>query len=144
MLHDLSKRGCSSKEGNGSVLRRGEKPEADAESGVTELREISWRWTYALLRAPLLPSCFSVVMSATSAVPSSSTNSVPAKPRQKRHQVPRACAHCAMKHSSCSESRPCTRCVKHGLECVERPRKRRRPASTSCSSQPVLSALFSR
>lgn len=43
----------------------------------------------------------------------------------KRHQVARACLHCAQAHLSCEDPRPCDRCVRKGLECIERPRKGR-------------------
>jgi hypothetical protein len=44
---------------------------------------------------------------------------------KKRHQVSKACQHCAASHLSCNDHRPCERCVKRGLNCEERPRKRR-------------------
>eukprot|EP01126_Amoeba_proteus_P054885 TRINITY_DN6774_c0_g1_i12.p1 TRINITY_DN6774_c0_g1~~TRINITY_DN6774_c0_g1_i12.p1 ORF type:complete len:387 (-),score=73.37 TRINITY_DN6774_c0_g1_i12:41-1201(-) len=44
----------------------------------------------------------------------------------KRKQVRRACATCAAAHVACSETRPCCRCVKRGIQCLERERKKRR------------------
>lgn len=39
----------------------------------------------------------------------------------KRKKTSRACLACRKSHLSCDESRPCKRCVKKGIECVERP-----------------------
>eukprot|EP01126_Amoeba_proteus_P048991 TRINITY_DN5698_c0_g1_i17.p1 TRINITY_DN5698_c0_g1~~TRINITY_DN5698_c0_g1_i17.p1 ORF type:complete len:107 (-),score=4.28 TRINITY_DN5698_c0_g1_i17:71-391(-) len=44
----------------------------------------------------------------------------------KRKQVRKACAACAAAHVACSETRPCYRCVKRGIQCVDRERKKRR------------------
>jgi len=51
----------------------------------------------------------------------SSNNSRP----KKRLQVPRACMNCRKMHTGCETERPCKRCVQHGLECVDLPRKKR-------------------
>lgn len=52
----------------------------------------------------------------------------PASPKRggKRKQVRRACAACAVAHVACSDSRPCFRCLKRGIQCVDRERKKRR------------------
>lgn len=97
---------------------------------------------------PTHPSLFpQLLMSSERKLSDTAATSTPTpaakpEPRQKRHQVPRACAYCALKHSSCSETRPCTRCVAHGLECVERPRKRRR-APEGYSTPPTSTLPYS-
>jgi hypothetical protein len=40
-------------------------------------------------------------------------------PRRKRAQVSRACTRCKSLQKGCSESRPCRRCVKAGLPCID-------------------------
>lgn len=43
-----------------------------------------------------------------------------------KRKVAVACVHCAKSHVTCNEGRPCSRCVKKGLQdsCVDAPRKR--------------------
>lgn len=45
--------------------------------------------------------------------------------KQPRKQVKSACSNCRKSKTACSSSRPCTRCVSHGLSCQDLPRKQR-------------------
>eukprot|EP01125_Pyxidicula_operculata_P020601 TRINITY_DN7646_c0_g1_i1.p1 TRINITY_DN7646_c0_g1~~TRINITY_DN7646_c0_g1_i1.p1 ORF type:complete len:452 (+),score=85.69 TRINITY_DN7646_c0_g1_i1:48-1403(+) len=45
---------------------------------------------------------------------------------KKRTQVKVACAHCRKCHLACDPQRPCKQCLKHGVECIDTPRKKQK------------------
>jgi hypothetical protein len=49
------------------------------------------------------------------------------KPRAKRKQVKSACINCRKRKTGCDDERPCSKCVRNGLEatCIDVPRKKR-------------------
>ena len=51
----------------------------------------------------------------------------------KRRQVKNACVHCQKACKKCDEFRPCSRCIKYGLEtsCYDSPRKLRSPKDSA-------------
>ncbi|CDO95799.1 unnamed protein product [Kluyveromyces dobzhanskii CBS 2104] len=74
-------------------------------------------------------------------------------PPKRIKKVSVACVHCAKSHVTCDEKRPCTRCVRKGLQgtCVDAPRKRVKYLSDvpedqlpsvlrSCGQEPPFSA----
>eukprot|EP00818_Percolomonas_sp_WS_P007581 CAMPEP_0117443232 /NCGR_PEP_ID=MMETSP0759-20121206/4585_1 /TAXON_ID=63605 /ORGANISM="Percolomonas cosmopolitus, Strain WS" /LENGTH=654 /DNA_ID=CAMNT_0005235193 /DNA_START=273 /DNA_END=2237 /DNA_ORIENTATION=+ len=65
----------------------------------------------------------SSVQSNSSSSPASNSNnsSKTNKPtlKRKRVAVSKACYHCRRAHAKCSDTRPCTRCVRRGVACVE-------------------------
>jgi hypothetical protein len=50
----------------------------------------------------------------------------------KRKKTNKACLSCRKSHLSCEETRPCKRCIKKGIDCVEQPVQ---PKCTSCPVQ---------
>lgn len=86
--------------------------------------------------------CFSSTSPSTSASSSSSTRA--SSPQyhdysrpQKRKQVKRACLNCQKACKGCADTRPCPRCVVHGLaeSCVDAPRKSDRKLKTKDQQQ---------
>jgi len=87
------------------------------------------------------------VQMPTFPVPSAQTGRIavierkePTQPRKRRKQVAYACVNCAAGHLSCSETLPCERCVKKGLDCVQRPRKKLKLSNDSTPSSEPLGA----
>jgi PAS domain-containing protein len=74
----------------------------------------------------------SVSDTATTTTTTTTTPAVPVRRVRKRRvpptKVARACVHCKNAHITCEEKRPCTRCIKKGLQdsCVDAPRKARK------------------
>ena len=75
--------------------------------------------------------------SSTSPIHNSSFSS-PSRPQTKRKQVKNACTNCQKACKKCDDQRPCSRCVKYGIEdsCVNSQRKeRKRKDSTYSASE---------
>jgi hypothetical protein len=62
--------------------------------------------------------------------------SSPSRPESKRKQVKNACTNCQKACKKCDDQRPCTRCVKYGIEdsCVNSQRKERKRKDSSYSA----------
>ncbi|EFC42005.1 ankyrin domain-containing protein [Naegleria gruberi] len=56
-----------------------------------------------------------------------------AKKRKRRNQAKSACEQCRRAHTACTDQKPCLRCVKLGLQCVEAPKKKQKPNGKSSS-----------
>eukprot|EP00761_Pharyngomonas_kirbyi_P004045 gb/GECH01004049.1/.p1 GENE.gb/GECH01004049.1/~~gb/GECH01004049.1/.p1 ORF type:complete len:280 (+),score=45.19 gb/GECH01004049.1/:1-840(+) len=64
---------------------------------------------------------------------------------QWRKRAPRACVQCRKAHACCGLERPCKRCVRLGLGCLEavqkkRGRKKKKPSNTNNYAQPTSSS----
>ncbi len=74
-----------------------------------------------------------------------SSFSSPSRPQNKRKQVKNACTNCQKACKKCDDQRPCTRCVKYGIEdsCVNSQRKERKRKDSSYSASESASELSS-
>ncbi|KAL9642142.1 hypothetical protein ABK040_007147 [Willaertia magna] len=59
------------------------------------------------------------------------------KKKKRRNQAKSACENCRKAHTACSDNKPCARCVKLGIPCVEAPKKKQKMLKVQSNSSVV-------